>query len=278
MDIIIKDIPDNISGQDNSNVQIESCDYYQIMWFWHGVGSHHIDFNDEQVSPHKIFVVSPGQLYQFKPLVLPEGIIIQFDEGFFSHTADNLDTIIKYSVFNAFHRPPYYIIDNETGARLKGIANEICREYQNKDQFAHSSYLYNLVKMFLIVIIRDGLRVDHKHIYNNSAAYLYFINFRKELDKNYRRYHTVKQYATALGMSVKTLNNSSIQCSGHAPLKLINNRLVVEAKRMLKSKPMLIKEIAYELGFDDDSYFVKFFKRQTGLLPSEFKKMEKENH
>ncbi len=47
---------------------------------------------------------------------------------------------------------------------------------------------------------------------------------------------------------------------------------------MLKSKPMLIKEIAYELGFDDDSYFVKFFKRQTGLLPSEFKEMEKENH
>ena len=128
--------------------------------------------------------------------------------------------------------------------------------------------------MFLIIIIREGLRTDNKHIYNNSAAYQYFITFRKELDKNYRRYHTVQQYATALRMSSKTLTQRVIQYSGQSPLKLINNKLIVEAQRMLKSKPMLIKEIAYELGFDDDSYFVKFFKRQTGLLPSEFKEKE----
>ena len=75
-------------------------------------------------------------------------------------------------------------------------------------------------------------------------------------------------------MSSKTLTQRVTQYSGQSPLKLINNKLILEAQRMLKSKPMLIKEIAYELGFDDDSYFVKFFKRQTGLLPSEFKVKE----
>ena len=278
MNIQIKNIPDCLTDLEEIESQLHAHDYYQLMWFWHGIGNHHIDFNDEQVSPYKVFVVSPGQLHQFKDLEDPEGIIIQFDESFFSHMDNNLDTIIKYSVFNAFHRPPYYVIDDETGMRLRGISNEIKRECQNKEKFAHENYLYNLVKMFLIIIMRDGLRADHKHIYSNSPAYLYFINFRKELDKNYKRYHTVQQYATALGMSVKTLTNSSVQCSGQTPLKLINNRLIVEAKRMLKSKPMLIKEIAYELGFDDDSYFVKFFKRQTGLLPSEFKEMEHKNH
>ena len=278
MEIIIKDIVDGIAGQGVEEARMEAHDYYQILWFWQGVGNHHIDFSDEKLSPHKVFVVSPGQLYQFRPLTAAEGIVIQFDEGFFSYTADSLDTIIKYSVFNAFHRPPYYIIDDATGARLRGIANEIRREYRNKERFAHASYLYNLVKMFLVIIIRDGLRFDHKHIYNSSAAYVYFINFRKELDRNYRRYHTVQQYAAALGMSVKTLTNSVVQCCGQAPLKLINNRLIVEAERMLKSKPMLVKEIAYELGFDDDSYFVKFFKRQTGMLPSEFREMEQMNH
>ncbi len=271
MDIIIKNIPDGIFEEGKPKPQTEAHNYYQILWFWQGVGCHHIDFNNEQVSPHKVFVVSPGQLYQFEPYITPEGIIIQFDESFFSQMANDIDTIMKYTVFNAFHRPPYYIIDNETGFRLRVIANEIRREYLNNEKFAHSSYLYNLVRMFLIIIVRDGLRYDHKHIFNNSTAYLYFINFRKELDKNYRRYHTVQQYATAMGMSVKTLTNSVVQCCGQTPLRLINNRLIVEAKRMLKSKPMLIKEIAYELGFEDDSYFVKFFKRQTGLLPSEFK-------
>ena len=271
MEIQIKNIPDCLIDMEAMGNRLHSHDYYQLLWFWQGTGSHQIDFNDEEVSPQKVFVVSPAQLHQFKDLESPEGIIIQFDEGFFSKMDDNLDSIIKYSVFNTLHLSPYYLIDSETEERLKGIAAEMNREKSDVEKFAHDNYIYNLVKMFLIIIIRDGLRTDHKHIYNNSAAYQYFINFRKELDKNYKRYHTVQQYATALRMSAKTLTKRVLQYCGQSPLELINNRLIVEAQRMLKSKPMLIKEIAYELGFNDGSYFVKFFKRQTGLLPSEFK-------
>ena len=274
MEIQIKNIPDCLVDMEAMESRLHSHDFYQLMWFWHGTGSHQIDFNDEEVSPNKVFVISSGQLHQFKDLESPEGIIIQFDEGFFSEMDDNLDSIIKYSVFNAFHLPPYYLIGSETWERLKGIAAEMNREKSDVEKFAHDSYIYSLVKMFLIVLIREGLRTDNKPIYNNSAAYQYFINFRKALDNNYRRYHTVQQYATALRMSSKTLTQRVIQYSGQSPLQLINNKLIVEAQRMLRSKPMLIKEIAYELGFDDDSYFVKFFKRQTGLLPSEFKEKE----
>ena len=271
MEIQIKNIPDCLVDMEAMESRLHSHDFYQLMWFWHGTGRHQIDFNDEEVSPNKVFVISSGQLHQFKDLERPEGIIIQFDEGFFSKMDDNLDSIIKYSVFNAFHLPPYYLIGSETWERLKGIAAEMNREKSDIEKFAHDSYIYSLVKMFLIVLIREGLRTDNKPIYNNSAAYQYFINFRKALDNNYRRYHTVQQYATALRMSSKTLTQRVIQYSGQSPLQLINNKLIVEAQRMLKSKPMLIKEIAYALGFDDASYFVKFFKRQTGLLPSEFK-------
>ena len=274
MEIQIKNIPDCLADLEAMESRLHSHDFYQLMWFWHGTGRHQIDFNDEEVSPNKVFVISSGQLHQFKDLESPEGIIIQFDEGFFSEMDDNLDSIIKYSVFNAFHLPPYYLIGSETWERLKGIAAEMNREKSDVEKFAHDSYIYSLVKMFLIVLIREGLRTDNKPIYNNSAAYQYFINFRKALDNNYRRYHTVQQYATALRMSSKTLTQRVIQYSGQSPLQLINNKLIVEAQRMLRSKPMLIKEIAYELGFDDDSYFVKFFKRQTGLLPSEFKEKE----
>ena len=274
MEIQIKHIPDCLADMEAMENRLHSHDFYQLMWFWHGSGRHQIDFNDEEVSPNKVFVISSGQLHQFKDLESPEGIIIQFDEGFFSEMDDNLDSIIKYSVFNAFHLPPYYLIGSETRERLKGIAAEMNREKSDVEKFAHDNYIYSLVKMFLIIIIREGLRTDNKHIYNNSAAYQYFINFRKALDHNYRRYHTVQQYATALRMSSKTLTQRVIQYSGQSPLQLINNKLIVEAQRMLRSKPMLIKEIAYELGFDDDSYFVKFFKRQTGLLPSEFKEKE----
>ncbi len=274
MSIIIKKIPDCLTSQGCGEQTIHSHDYYQLMWFWHGTGCHHIDFKDEQLTPDKIFVVSPGQLHNFKPCLKCEGIIIQFDESFFSTEANNLEIIIKYSVFNAFHRPPYYLINKSTGERLRGIAEEILREQDDNGKFLHDHYIHDLVNMFLIILIREGMRDDHQHIYNNSAAFMYFIKFRKELDTSYQKYHTTQQYARALGISVKTLTNSTIQCCGQTPLKLINNRLTVEAKRMLISTPKLIKEIAYNLGFEDDSYFVKFFKRQVGLLPTEYRDKE----
>lgn len=72
-------------------------------------------------------------------------------------------------------------------------------------------------------------------------------------------------------MSVKTLTNSVGASSFSTPLKIINDRIILEAKRQLCYTDLKIKEIAFRLGFDDPSYFVKFFKRQTGILPAEFR-------
>ena len=81
-----------------------------------------------------------------------------------------------------------------------------------------------------------------------------------------------------LNVAVRTLNKCVNECSGNSPLTLINNRIILEAKRMVRYTEMMIKEIALELGFDDPSYFVKFFKRQTGYLPSEFREAEEVTH
>ena len=73
-----------------------------------------------------------------------------------------------------------------------------------------------------------------------------------------------------LNVSVKTLSNSVSDCSGRTPLAFINDRVILEAKRLLHFSSMMVKEVGFYLGFDDPSYFVKFFKRQTGFLPSDF--------
>ena len=75
-------------------------------------------------------------------------------------------------------------------------------------------------------------------------------------------------------MAVRTLNKSVNECSGKSPLAFINERIILEAKLMAKYTNMMIKEISASLGYDDPSYFVKFFKRQTGYLPSEFRDLQ----
>ena len=61
------------------------------------------------------------------------------------------------------------------------------------------------------------------------------------------------------------------ECSRKSPLAFINDRVILEAKRLLRFTNLMVKEIAYRMGYDDPSYFVKFFKRQTGYLPSDFR-------
>lgn len=83
--------------------------------------------------------------------------------------------------------------------------------------------------------------------------------------------HTVKEYANLLNVSAKTLTNCVYESSHSTPLSLINERIVLEAKRQLLHSSLKVKEIAFRLGFEDPSYFVKFFKRHVGCLPAEFR-------
>ena len=74
-----------------------------------------------------------------------------------------------------------------------------------------------------------------------------------------------------MNISTKTLYNNVMEVAHITPLQMIDNRIILESKRMLKYTGLRVTEIAYQLGFNDPSYFVKFFKKQTGCLPLEFR-------
>lgn len=91
------------------------------------------------------------------------------------------------------------------------------------------------------------------------------------VEQNFRKHHQVKFYAEQLNKSPKTLSNVFALYNHKSPLAIIQERIIEEAKRLLIYTNKPAKEIAYFLGFDDASVFGKFFKRQTGLSPLEFK-------
>jgi AraC family transcriptional activator of pobA len=82
----------------------------------------------------------------------------------------------------------------------------------------------------------------------------------------------VSDYANLLNKSPKTLSNLFAKYNNKSPLQLINNRITLEAKKLLLLSEKSSKEIAYSLGFNDASHFSKFFKNQTGASPIHFKK------
>lgn len=245
--------------------------FYEIVWFKEGDGVHYVDFNEYPVTPGAIFFISPGQVHTFDRLHNQHGYVMKICEDLLNSLSGEDIAYLKYNVFNA-DTVPYYHISEADAAKLDLIVQALSDESHQGGSIGHKDYLRSLVRMLIIRIERSNDDKEHQMLNITKTSHKTFLAFRQLVEENYRTLHTVKDYAQQLLVSTKTLTNYVAECSPRSPLEIINNRIIVEAKRQLRYSDLMVKEIAYGLGFDDPSYFVKFFKRQTGLLPADFRK------
>ncbi len=246
-------------------------EFYQIIWFRRGRGTHRVDFTDYPVTDNTIFFVAPGQIHAFDGNETMEGVIILFNAGFLVDEESSESIFLKYNVFNAYDSLPYCKVTDDEAARLMQLVNEMNREYSQTQAFAHKDYMQYLVRLFLVRVQRSGQRSNLPALSVSSIANRTFVRFRQMLEQHFHSVHTVQAYADMLHVSSRTLTNYVAQSTRRTPLQMINDRVALEAKRLLLHTPETIKEIGFRLGFDDPSYFVKFFKRMTGQMPGEFR-------
>lgn len=246
-------------------------EFYQIIWFRRGKGTHRVDFVDYPVTDNTIFFVAPGQIHAFDGNENFEGVVVLFNASFLVDEESSESIFLKYNVFNAYDSLPYYKVSEAEAQRLMAIVEDMDKEYSLTGAFAHRDYMQYLVRLFLIRVQRCGERKEIPPLYVSSVANRTFVRFRQLLEQNFRRAHTVQEYADMLNISVRTLSKYVGQSTYRTPLQMINDRIVLEAKRQLQHTSMSVKEIGYGLGFDDPSYFVKFFKRLSGRMPTEFR-------
>lgn len=138
-----------------------------------------------------------------------------------------------------------------------------------KDQL-QGEMLRSLLKRLLIMSTRMVKRNLSQPSISNAH-----LNIVREynilVEKHFREFHQVKEYANLLFKSPKTLSNLFIKYSEKSPIKVINDRILLEAKRLLLYSTKSNEEIATELGYNA-GHFSKFFKKNTGASPTEFRK------
>ena len=127
----------------------------------------------------------------------------------------------------------------------------------------------------LIIWFKKGKGNHYVDFEKYSHSYICYTSFLDAIEKYYHCQHSVKKYADMLGISFCLLSKYTKEHEQRTPFEILTERILVEAKRNLKYSSLRIKEIASNLGFDDTSYFIRYFKRNVGISPIDFRNQQK---
>ena len=246
--------------------------FYQIIWFESGKGKHYVDFNEYEVNENSIFFIPKGQVHYFDNSNY-QGYIIHFNESFISDHENYIKVFLKHNIFDSFEKEPLFQVKKNDIREIHNIIEQMQTEILTPNQFAHKEYLKLLLHLLLIAVQRFGIRKDYNRLSVNNPTHILFVKFRQLLETNYHNVHTVTEYANFLHVSNKTLTNCTKEISRQTPLEIINDRITLEAKRLFAYSDKNVSEIGFDLGFEDPSYFVKFFKKHSNKTPTEFRKI-----
>jgi len=247
-----------------------SHSYYQIIWFFDAGGEHLIDFKSYDIKKDTILFISKDQIHAFDENLKTQGWLIHFNESFFMHS--DVDIFLKYNIFNS-QQSPCYSIKSKTKEVSASYLSIIQKELKERNGFGHEEIIRYLLKSFLINLERIHRMSSESKLELNNSYELQFFKFKELVEANYKNGLSVKEYAERMNISSKTLITITKSIVAKSPSQLISNRVVLEAKRLLKFTTLQINEVAYKIGFADPSYFVKFFKRHVGYSPSIFRKV-----
>ena len=245
-------------------------EYYNVFWIADGNGTYQIDFNEFQVKNSGIFCLSPGQVFSVKNEKAKQGYQITFNKDFYCVETHGKEIACNGVIFNNVHRASVVSVEPTEQVAFQGLIDQMIQELKGKGN-AHKDMLESYLRMFLIKTLRlvDLQRPEHQVAKTNTDRTAE--TFITLVEKHFREEHTVTGYAEKLFISPKSLSKR-LNTQGYAtPLQIIKDRLILEAKRQLKFSNKTVKEIAFELGFDDPAYFSRLFSKGTGSSPSQYR-------
>lgn len=235
--------------------------YYLLVYAMEGKGRHWIDMVPYDVKANTFYFTIPEQVH-LKEEADFIGISIAFTEEFFAHDFNH--HLKKLPIIQNLQNAHELILSDQDRVYIEDILDKLTSEYQsiNKWQnemiFAHMNVLLIYLSRLYTIQYKSEVLYSERESLNN---------FHSLIEANYKTIHEVNTYANLMNVTVNQLNSMIKQQSGKTPIVHIHERLVLEAKRLLFHTPHAIKEIAFDLGFEDASYFNRFFKRLTNLTP-----------
>ena len=258
------DLKSHVKNHDFTNSP-HKHDFYFLVLITKGTGTHEIDFKKYSVRTGSLFLLRPGQMHNWKLTTDCQGYIYFHSRDFYEagFTSEHLQ---DFSFYASQHSTPTLILKGKSFFYIKELLNHLLEEYKKNERFKKQK-LRALVNLIYIEISRlyTFSTEDLKENYQDKLR-----KFEGLIDAHFREHKTANDYAELMNISEKHLNRISKACLNKTSTDLISDRMILEAKRLLLQSKWSVTQIASELGFKDNSYFNRFFKKRTSETPVGF--------
>jgi AraC family transcriptional regulator, transcriptional activator of pobA len=236
---------------------------YVLAWCSTGTLTAVVDDKELKLKKHEVLTITSGQIHYFKDFRKAEGFILEFTVDFFCKNDNDIELIFHNGLFCHFDLnevikiPRHGIIQTQL---------ELIKEELRLRPYQHHISIHSRIELILVEINRAKVQRGDE-IWKPDALFLKFLEtVRANFDKNY----SLADISRKLGTTEAKLNEQSKLHTGRTAQNVIYGLVASEAKRLLTYQNLTVKEVAYQLGFNDPFYFSNFFKKHTGLSPKSY--------
>ena len=244
--------------------------FHLLMLFTSGCGDHFLDFRRVVCRAGTLVHARPGQIQQFVLdqtleadvlLFTPEFILPAITAAEGAALGSSIDDVVPGGVTE---------LEPDALQSVVSVMSAVKRGYNKVDSSEPSAtILQHLLYAMLLTIAGHYLKSDSPQM--KDSHFSTFQKFRRAVEEGFAQTRSVESYAETIGCSAKSLRRACMVACGCSPKALIEQRLILEAKRLLAHTSLTVEAIAAEVGFSEPTNFVKFFRRHGGMRPLDFR-------
>lgn len=234
-------------------------DHQEAVVLTAGRSVHEIDGQELRIDAPSVLLIAQGKIHRIRLNQGAEGWVIRF-----GNEAVPADTASLFSQFMDASTIP--LEDERLRRSVLGLVDLLA----GTTHCSSSNVRRHLLAAFLALLVEESRRVAAGRSVG-SEDYVLFHRFLKRLDQSFSTRKDVDFYASDLGLTPKRLSALCQAMFGKTTSKIIEERSVIEAKRLLAYTSEDVRQIALALGFSDHAYFSRLFRKASGLSPSEYR-------
>jgi AraC-like DNA-binding protein len=233
------------------------------------------DFVEFKARGTTMVFMSPGQIHTARPSPGLRGTTVSFTQEFFDGGAPPPSRLLDYDFFFPAEIRPWLSLSKTEEAEIAPLFSDLQNEF-DRGLSGAVDILRATLQILLVRVSRLFAKKRPMQVISRAAQLTR--QFQLSVEQHFRNERDLAEYARELGITTNHLHDVVREVTGQSAGKILRDRRLLDAKRLLSHTDLSVSEIGYQLGFRDPSYFTRFFRQSEELTPADFRSRIREKY